>query len=402
MPRDVIYTDQLMRPIAHFSHASRIDDVIHVGASAGVFPDLRLAGDAPGRVDMEAQTRRMFANLRTTLDLLGGKMSDVVRLKAYVADTRDIPKYLAIYADEFPDLRPAHSVVGSWDFPLPQAAVEIDTTAIVDGHPHSHVRPDEAAGEPSGAYGRAVVAGKFQHATALPIDTHGRPVGQTARQQVGTVLENLAKMLSDTGFGISDVCNLHVTIADIRDVELVQDGFARFFGKSFPTWTVVGAPLAQPDVLIGVESVAFRGGATPISSGFSPLVDGRPAPAMMAGDTLFLSGQLASDDGGENAEQQGQSIWKKLHALIEAAGLPSDSLLRTNNVLTDWRDYASFNRGYGANVAAPYVPRATVLGSLSDRRARVQTEGIAHRNGNSATIVQVAPLFDDAGAGSVA
>ncbi|MFX8079117.1 Rid family hydrolase, partial [Acinetobacter baumannii] len=84
MPRDVIYTDQLMRPIAHFSHASRIDDVIHVGASAGVFPDLRLAGDAPGRFDMEAQTRRMFANLRTTLDLLGGKMSDVVRLKAYV------------------------------------------------------------------------------------------------------------------------------------------------------------------------------------------------------------------------------------------------------------------------------------------------------------------------------
>lgn len=396
MPRDVIYTDQLMRPIAHFSHASRIEDLIHVGASAGVFPDLRLAGDDRGRIDVEAQTRRMFANLRTTLNLLGGRMSDVVRIKAYVADPRDIPKYLAIYAEEFPDLRPAHSVVGSWDFPLPQAAVEIDTTAIVDGRPHA--RPDRAADEPSGTPGGAVVAGRFLHAAVLPIDGDGRPVVEDLRQQVEAVLKKLRAMLSDRAFGIADVCNLHVTIADIRDYELVQDGFARFFGKNFPSWTVVGAPLARPDVLIGLESVASRGGATPVSSRLSPLVDGQPAPAMMAGDMLFLSGQLASD-AGATVEEQTRSIWRKLHALIEAAGFPEDSLLRTNNVLTDWRDYAGFNRGYGANVPAPYVPRATVLGTLSDRRARVQTEGIAHRNGHSAKIVQVAPLIDDAGAG---
>src|SRR5258708_3793963 len=123
-----------MRPIAHFSHALRVENVIHVGASAGVFPDLRLAGESQGRVDMEAQTRRMFANLRTTLGLLGGSLSDVVRLKAYVADTRDVPKYLAILKDEFPGPQPAHSVVGSWDFPLPQATVEIDTVAIVGGN----------------------------------------------------------------------------------------------------------------------------------------------------------------------------------------------------------------------------------------------------------------------------
>jgi enamine deaminase RidA (YjgF/YER057c/UK114 family) len=397
MPRDVIYTDQLMRPIAHFSHASRVEDLIHVGASAGVFPDLRLAGDDRGRTDMEAQTRRMFANLRTTLDLLGGRMSDVVRIKAYVADPRDIPKYLAIYAEAFPDLRPAHSVVGSWGFPLPQAAVEIDTTAIVDGRPPA--RLERAAEKPPGTPGGAVAAGRFHHAAVLPVDEDGRPVAEDVRQQVETVLEKLRAMLSEAAFGIADLCNLHVTIADIRDYALVQDGFARFFGKNFPSWTVVAAPLARPDVLIGLESVASRAGAIPVSSELSPLVDGQPAPAMMAGDMLFLSGQLALDDAGATVEQQTRSIWRKLHALIEAAGFPEDSLLRTNNVLTDWRDYAGFNRGYGANVPAPYVPRATVLGTLSDRRARVQTEGIAHRRGPSAKIVQVAPLVDQASAG---
>jgi hypothetical protein len=41
----------------------------------------------------------------------------------------------------------------------------------------------------------------------------------------------------------------------------------------------------------------------------------------------------------------------------------------------------------------PYVPRATVLGQPSDARARVQVEGIAHRNGDNATILQVPPVM---------
>ncbi|MGT2437640.1 hypothetical protein ACU4GH_19555 [Bradyrhizobium betae] len=67
-------------------------------------------------------------------------------------------------------------------------------------------------------------------------------------------------------------------------------------------------------------------------------------------------------------------------------------------MLTDWRDFQGFNRGYGPNVAKPYVPRATVLGALPDRRARVQTEGIAHRNGSHSKIVQVGPLVEQTGA----
>lgn len=396
MSREVLFTDQLMRPIAHFSHASRIENVIHVGASAGVFPDLHLAGDDPGRVDMEAQTRRMFANLRTTLGLLGGNMSDVVRLKAYVADMRDIPKYLAIYADEFREYRPTHSVVGSWDFPLPQAAVEIDTTAIVGGQ--ASVIPNARSSTLSGAEAGAVVVDGWHYASALPIGKDGQLAQRKSDGQISAALQNLKSMLTDAGFSISDVCNLHVTIADIRDYDLLTSQFACFFGNHFPTWTVVGAPLEKPEFCIGIESVAVKGGVRPVSSEFSPFLPGRPAPAILAGDTLFLSGQGTPDDVDQSVELQAQSAWKRLHALIEAAGFTRDSLLRTNNVLTDWRDFQEFNRGYGPNVAEPYVPRATVLGNLPNRRARVQTEAIAHRNGNKSKIVQVAPLVKQASA----
>ena len=52
MPKKTIFTERLMRPIAHFSHAARIGNVVHVGATAGVHPDLRLAGESPGRIDV--------------------------------------------------------------------------------------------------------------------------------------------------------------------------------------------------------------------------------------------------------------------------------------------------------------------------------------------------------------
>jgi hypothetical protein len=56
----------------------------------------------------------------------------------------------------------------------------------------------------------------------------------------------------------------------------------------------------------------------------------------------------------------------RVRRLIESAEFHVDGLLRTNNVVTDWRSYSGFNAGYGANVSDPYPPRTTVLGQLLD------------------------------------
>jgi len=71
-------------------------------------------------------------------------------------------------------------------------------------------------------------------------------------------------------------------------------------------------------------------------------------PAMLAGDVLFLSGQTGlSDDERRHFDvrEQTDAAWTQLHSLIEAAGFSNDTIIRTNNVLTDWRDYAGFNAG---------------------------------------------------------
>src|ERR1700733_870211 len=217
MQKRVIYTDRLMRPIAHFSHVARIGDVMHIGATAGVYPDLRLAGDSPGRIDSAAQIRKMFENLDTALGLMGAKTSDVVRIKTYLAFPRDAEIYRLIFEQHFSAPQPAHVVVGSWDFPLPQAAVELDAVAVIGG------------GTADGAGG--MIADGFQYATASPVDGQGHTIGTgNTREQIAAILRNLRLKLQAAGLRPRDVCYMHLTLQDIRDDADVAAALQEFFG----------------------------------------------------------------------------------------------------------------------------------------------------------------------------
>jgi enamine deaminase RidA (YjgF/YER057c/UK114 family) len=385
MPKKVIHTHRLMRPIAHFSHAARIDNVVHVGATAGVYPDLRLAGETPGRIDTSAQIHKMFENLETALGLIGAAMSDVVRIKTYLAFPRDVAIYRPIFEQRFSALKPSHTVIGSWDFPLPQAAVELDAIAVSGG------------GKADGAGG--ITADGFHYAAASPINRQGRTIGAgSAREQASAALSNLQAMLGAAELTARDVGYIHLTLRDIRDHAEIEPQLAEFFSGRIPACTVVGAPLEMADYSISIESYATKGGGEIVESRAANLRSGRPAPAMVCGDVLFLSGQTGIGEDARSSfdvKEQTELAWERLHSLIAAAGFGADTMLRTNNVLTDWRDYAGFNAGYGGSVREPYVPRATVLGSIRAPGARVQIEGVAHRRGDEATILQVPPPTAD-------
>jgi enamine deaminase RidA (YjgF/YER057c/UK114 family) len=388
--KNIILTDRLMRPIAHFSHAARVGSLVHVGAVAGVFPDLQLAGDQVGRIDVAAQVERMFDNLATTLSLMGAELADLVRVKTYIAFPRDVAIYARAFAARFAGIKIAHSVVGSWDFPLPQAAIELDAVAVIDGDARALQAPGQAS--VPGEAGGGVLCDGVHYATARPIDIDGQVGSHDGRQQAVATLRNLAAMLAAADLKPTDVCSLHLTLADLRERAVVDEELRRFFGDRLPACTFVGAPLAAADWRLTIETVAVKGGGRPIETRFAPLRAGVSAPAMLARDLLFIGGQHGLDqESAGDVAQQTRAAWERVHSLVDAAGFPADSILRTNNVLTDWRDYAGFNAGYGANVVAPYVPRATVLGQLSETRARVQVEAVAHRHGDAASILQVAP-----------
>lgn len=370
MAGKIIYTDQVMKPIAHFSHVARIGNLIHVGATAGTDAQRRLAGSTPGLVDVAAQTRRMFDNVGIVLGLLGAKLAHTVRIKTYLTEIRDQPLYRKIYDEVLGAIAPDHIVVGSAGFPLPQAAIELDLVAVVD------TPINRVAGAGAGYDGRFYCS------------TGPRPAGGGFAVQAAAALDEIRGKVERGGFAKSDIVYLHVTLADSRDASEFAAAVGRFFPTDPPACTLVAAAPADVHALLQIEAIAASGdGRRIVGKG-----EAIGAAAVLAGDDLYIGGQFgtAGDNGmPQDCEAQTRAAWDRVTAILAEAGMNRDCVLRTNNVLTDWRHYAGFNAGYGANVVHPYPPRATVLGGLARRGALVQVEAIAHRHGADATIVQV-------------
>lgn len=381
MGKQVIYTDRVMEPIAHFSHAVRVGNLVHLGATAGTDARRRLAGTTPGLIDVAAQTDRMFDNVRIVLGLLGADLRNVVRLKTYITDMRDVPAYEASFEQAFPQSRPNHTVVGSAGFPLPQAGIELDLVATV-GTAVGRIPSRNAAL----AEGRC-------YCTATPVLEATGAAGAyrgTFERQAASAVDQLSQGLAAAGRSLDDVVYLHVTLSDVRLMEDLDACIRAWFPRNPPACTVVIAFSARTDCLLTLETIAVTGGGTPIAADL-PAGGSIGSPAVLADDELYIGGQSGVDRSGRlgvGVEAQTRAAWDRIRALLGAVGMSVDHVLRTNNILTDWRSYAGFNAGYGANVQKPYPPRATVLGSLAWTGALVQVEAIAHRVGNTATIVQ--------------
>ena len=367
-----------MVPIAHFSHGARVGSTIHLGAAAGVDADRRLAGATVGIGDMAAQVDQLFANLHLALEALGGSWQDVVKVRTYIVDWRDLPAYDAVHLRHFGGLEPAVSTVGTWGFPLPQILIETELVACLEGVERF------GTGVP-GARG-SVRAGDLHYCTAAPVDSKGAvaaPAG--ARAQSEQVLRTLSSMLEQAGLRLPDVVMLTVALADVRALPAFEEVFRLFFRPPYPARSVVAVPLARAGQLVELESIAAYGGGRPVG----PATGALASPGMLAGDWCFVSARAS---GGEpDVERQTRRAWETIAATLAEAGMALDDVIRTNNILTDWRLYAGFNAGYGPFVTRPYPPRATVHAALADPGACVQIEAIAHRQGGNATVLEAKP-----------
>ena len=119
-----------------------------------------------------------------------------------------------------------------------------------------------------------------------------------------------------------------------------------------------------------------------VSSSDAPAAIGPYSPAVRAGDLLFVSGQIALDpstgamvEGG--VEAQARRVMENLGALLEAAGLSFDAVVRSTIYLADLGDFAKVNEIYGAYFKPPYPARATVQVAKLPRDARVEIDVIA-------------------------
>ena len=77
------------------------------------------------------------------------------------------------------------------------------------------------------------------------------------RAQTRQVLKNIKSILAEGGATFSDVVKCNVYLADIRHFQVMNEEFARAFPTEPPARTTVQAALAEPEMLVEIEAIAY-------------------------------------------------------------------------------------------------------------------------------------------------
>lgn len=88
-----------------------------------------------------------------------------------------------------------------------------------------------------------------------------------------------------------------------------------------------------------------------IATDKAPAAIGPYSQGVVVGELLFSSGQIALDPitgevVGDNIVEQAEQVMKNLGAILEAAGVGYDKVVKTTCFLAEMEDFAVFNQVY--------------------------------------------------------
>jgi reactive intermediate/imine deaminase len=115
--------------------------------------------------------------------------------------------------------------------------------------------------KPEYPYSPGTTAGSLVYTSGqVAWDDHGELVGLgDPTAQTRQVLSNVESVLREGGATLADVMKCNVYLADIRYFQAMNDVFATFFPDDPPARTTVQAPLAEPEMLVEIEAIAWTG-----------------------------------------------------------------------------------------------------------------------------------------------
>lgn len=121
-----------------------------------------------------------------------------------------------------------------------------------------------------------------------------------------------------------------------------------------------------------------------VSTTGAPAAIGPYSQAVIAGDLVYCSGQIAllpasGDIVGADASSQTTQVLNNLEAVLAAAGSDLAHVLKVTLYLTDLSDFESVNALYGRRFGEHRPARATVGITSLPKGARVEIDCIAHR-----------------------
>lgn len=109
-------------PIIGFSRAVRVGNMVHLAGTAPVGAD---------ELDVEAQTRRIFAIAEEAFQSAGVSFKDVVRTRMYLTHVDDWQTVGRVHGEFFGSIRPAATMVVVAKLLNPAWRIEIEMDAVI-------------------------------------------------------------------------------------------------------------------------------------------------------------------------------------------------------------------------------------------------------------------------------
>lgn len=119
-----------------------------------------------------------------------------------------------------------------------------------------------------------------------------------------------------------------------------------------------------------------------IKTRLAPAAIGPYSQAVLAGDTLYCSGQIAIDpESGSlitgTIEEETERVLKNVGAVLQGASMTFENVVRCSVYLTDINDYATVNEVYARYFSEAPPAREAVEVSALPRGARVEISCVA-------------------------
>lgn len=411
MAKHIIQTDKLYTEFGPYSHGVRAGDMIFLHGAVGVDPSGTLPGSIPGRADMSGQCHQTIDNMATALELLGGSLQDVVKVRAFLPNHcrpshGDQPSFDetfdAIYRQRFQTPYPARAALQHSLF-LEDLLVEIEAIAIVD-QPKQLITSNRLPPllRPYAQGGIRVGDWLFLRGFTSQ-NQHNELVGRgDMRAQTEQTLANMAIVLDEVGGSLADLVQTQVTLTDYHSYAAYNEVYNRHVREPFPTRTTFQGGLGREGLLIEIESIAALSGERLTIDSAIPqpgrsilqrrddviYADALPpgsaayANGVRVGDLMFIAGQVGVDAqrrlvGPGDIRAQTRQVLETLQTTLRLAGLNLDDVVKTTVMLADWRDYAGYNEVYQTYFSAPYPARSTIGGGLVRQGALIEIDAIA-------------------------
>lgn len=118
-----------------------------------------------------------------------------------------------------------------------------------------------------------------------------------------------------------------------------------------------------------------------ISTSGAPAAIGPYSQAKISGGILYISGQLPVDPAtgsfaGDGISEQAEQSCRNVGAILQAAGLGFQDVLKTTCFLADMRDFAAFNEVY-ARYFTGRPARSCIAVKALPKNALVEIEAMA-------------------------